>query len=122
MLTRLSVANGSDPYPCALPQGLREPQLPRARAAPRQGESKDPKSQVPTRVEHTDGVIKRVFGFEKMHYRGRAKNRQRQEVSGGAGQPRHGMSTAAGDSATDHRLHGQFLTESLSLTPWQKSK
>jgi IS5 family transposase len=41
------------------------------------------KSGVRAKVEHSIGVIKRVFGFAKMRYRGLAKNRQRLWVSCG---------------------------------------
>lgn len=33
------------------------------------------------KVEHSIGVIKRVFGFQKIRYRGRAKNLHRLEVA-----------------------------------------
>ena len=33
------------------------------------------------RVEHTIGVIKRAFGFQKVRYRGLAKNQHRLEVT-----------------------------------------
>ena len=33
------------------------------------------------KVEHTIGVIKRVFGFQKVRYRGLAKNLHRLEVT-----------------------------------------
>jgi hypothetical protein len=39
------------------------------------------KSRVRAKVEHTIGVIKRVFGFQKVRYRGLAKSRQRLEVT-----------------------------------------
>ncbi|HXJ91576.1 MAG TPA: IS5 family transposase [Terriglobia bacterium] len=39
------------------------------------------KSSVRAKVEHTIGVIKRVFGFQKVRYRGLAKNLHRLEVS-----------------------------------------
>jgi len=39
------------------------------------------KSRVRAKVEHTIGVIKRVFGFQKVRYRGLAKNLHRLEVS-----------------------------------------
>lgn len=39
------------------------------------------KSQVRAKVEHVFGVIKRVFGFEKVRYRGLAKNLHRLEVT-----------------------------------------
>jgi len=39
------------------------------------------KSQVRAKVEHTIGVIKRVFGFQKTRYRGLAKNLHRLEVT-----------------------------------------
>ena len=39
------------------------------------------KSRVRARVEHPIGVIKRVFGFTKVCYRGLAKNRHRLEVA-----------------------------------------
>ena len=35
------------------------------------------KSKVPARVEHVIGVIKRVFGFAKVRYRGLKKNTDR---------------------------------------------
>src|SRR5437879_2942896 len=38
-------------------------------------------SPVRARVEHATGVIKRVFGFQKVRYRGLAKNLHRLEVS-----------------------------------------
>lgn len=39
------------------------------------------KSQVRAKIEHTIGVIKRVFGFQKVRYRGLAKNLHRLEVT-----------------------------------------
>lgn len=39
------------------------------------------KSGVRAKVEHTIGVIKRVFGFQKVRYRGLAKNLHRLEVT-----------------------------------------
>jgi IS5 family transposase len=39
------------------------------------------KSKVRAKVEHSIGVIKRVFGFHKTRYRGLAKNQHRLEVS-----------------------------------------
>jgi IS5 family transposase len=39
------------------------------------------KSKVRAKVEHAIGVIKRVFGFQKVRYRGLAKNLQRLEAS-----------------------------------------
>ena len=39
------------------------------------------KSRVRAKVEHAIGVIKRVFGFQKVRYRGLAKNLHRLEVS-----------------------------------------
>src|SRR5438270_8333886 len=39
------------------------------------------KSRVRAKVEHLFGVIKRVFGFQKVRYRGLAKNLHRLEVS-----------------------------------------
>jgi len=39
------------------------------------------KSQVRAKVEHAIGVIKRVFGFQKVRYRGLAKNLHRLEVT-----------------------------------------
>ena len=39
------------------------------------------KSSVRAKVEHVFGVIKRVFGFQKVCYRGLAKNMHRLEVS-----------------------------------------
>ena len=39
------------------------------------------KSSVRAKVEHTIGVIKRVFGFQKVRYRGLAKNLHRLEVT-----------------------------------------
>lgn len=39
------------------------------------------KSRVRAKVEHSIGVIKRVFGFHKVRYRGLAKNLHRLEVS-----------------------------------------
>jgi IS5 family transposase len=39
------------------------------------------KSSVRAKVEHVFGVIKRVFGFQKVCYRGLAKNLHRLEVS-----------------------------------------
>jgi IS5 family transposase len=41
------------------------------------------KSRVRSKVEHTIGVIKRVFGFQKVRYRGLAKNLHRLEVTAG---------------------------------------
>ncbi len=39
------------------------------------------KSQVRAKVEHTIGVIKRIFGFQKVRYRGLPKNLHRLEVT-----------------------------------------
>lgn len=39
------------------------------------------KSSIRSKVEHTIGVIKRVFGFQKVRYRGIAKNLHRLEVT-----------------------------------------
>jgi transposase, IS5 family len=39
------------------------------------------KSRVHAKVEHTIGVIKRIFGFQKVRYRGIAKNLHRLEVT-----------------------------------------
>lgn len=39
------------------------------------------KSSVRAKVEHRIGIIKRVFGFQKVRYRGLAKNLHRLEVS-----------------------------------------
>ena len=39
------------------------------------------KSQVRAKVEQTIGVIKRVFGFQKVRYRGLTKNLHRLEVT-----------------------------------------
>jgi len=39
------------------------------------------KSQVRAKVEHSIGVIKRIFGFSKVRYRGLAKNLHRLEVT-----------------------------------------
>jgi IS5 family transposase len=39
------------------------------------------KSRIRARVEHPIGVIKRVFGFTKVCYRGLAKNRHRLVVA-----------------------------------------
>ena len=39
------------------------------------------KSQVRAKVEHSIGVIKRIFGFAKVRYRGLAKNLHRLEVT-----------------------------------------
>jgi IS5 family transposase len=43
------------------------------------------KSGVRAKVEHSIGVIKRVFGFARVRHRGRAKNMQRLSVSRGLG-------------------------------------
>jgi IS5 family transposase len=39
------------------------------------------KSKIRAKVEHVFGVIKRVFGFQKVRYRGLAKNLHRLEVT-----------------------------------------
>ena len=39
------------------------------------------KSQVRAKVEHVFGAIKRVFGFQKVRYRGLAKNLHRLQVT-----------------------------------------
>ena len=39
------------------------------------------KSRVRAKAEHSIGVIKRVFGFQKVRYRGLAKNLYRLEVT-----------------------------------------
>lgn len=39
------------------------------------------KSRVHAKIEHSIGVIKRVFGFQKVRYRGLAKNLHRPEVT-----------------------------------------
>jgi IS5 family transposase len=41
------------------------------------------KSKVRSKVEHAIGVIKRVFGFQKVRYRGLAKNLHRLQVTAG---------------------------------------
>ena len=41
------------------------------------------KSSVRSKVEHSIGVIKRVFGFQKVRYRGLAKNLHRLQVAAG---------------------------------------
>jgi IS5 family transposase len=41
------------------------------------------KSSVRSKVEHSIGVIKRVFGFQKVRYRGLAKNLHRLQVTAG---------------------------------------
>lgn len=41
------------------------------------------KSRVRAKVEHTIGIIKRIFGFQKVRYRGLAKNLHRLEVMAG---------------------------------------
>lgn len=41
------------------------------------------KSSVRSKVEHAIGVIKRVFGFQKVRYRGLAKNLHRLQVTAG---------------------------------------
>ena len=41
------------------------------------------KSRVRAKVEHSFGVIKRVFGFDKLRYRGLAKNKQPLRVTCG---------------------------------------
>jgi hypothetical protein len=38
---------------------------------------------VRSKVEHSIGVIKRVFGFQKVRYRGLAKNLHRLQVTAG---------------------------------------
>jgi transposase, IS5 family len=38
-------------------------------------------SRVRAKVEHTIGVTKRLFGFQKVRYRGPAKNLHRLEVN-----------------------------------------
>lgn len=40
------------------------------------------KSKVRAKVEHAFGIIKNVFGFTKVRYRGLAKNLHRLEVTG----------------------------------------
>lgn len=39
------------------------------------------KSQVRVKVEHVIGVIKNIFGFTKVRYRGFAKNQHRLEIT-----------------------------------------
>lgn len=39
------------------------------------------KSRIRSKVEHSIGVIKRIFGFQKVRYRGLAKNLHRLEVT-----------------------------------------
>ena len=39
------------------------------------------KSRIRSKVEHTIGIIKRVFGFQKVRYRGLAKNLHWLEVT-----------------------------------------
>ena len=41
----------------------------------------DDKSRVRAKVEHSIGVIKRIFGFQKVRYRGLVKNLHRLEVT-----------------------------------------
>lgn len=53
---------------------------PRARTAEQRATNRW-KSRIRARVEHSIGVIKRVFGFTKVRYRGLAKNRHRLVVA-----------------------------------------
>lgn len=53
----------------------------RRAATPEQRATNRWKSRVRARVEHSIGVIKRVFGFSKVRYRGLAKNRHRLVVA-----------------------------------------
>ena len=39
------------------------------------------KSSIRSKVEHTIGVLKRVFGFQKVRYRGLTKNPNRLEAT-----------------------------------------
>ena len=51
----------------------------RPTVARRQRCAKPPRERA--KVEHTIGVIKRVFGFQRVRYRGLAKNLHRLEVT-----------------------------------------
>ena len=63
-------------------RGLHQPLVPRPRLGQRVEKAKNrTKSQVRAKVEHAIGVIKRVFGFMKVRYRGLAKNLHRLEVT-----------------------------------------
>jgi len=57
------------------------PQSPPANSKASRCSSNQTKSRVRAKVEHTIGVIKRVFGFQKVRYRGLAKNLHRLEVT-----------------------------------------
>jgi hypothetical protein len=58
------------------------------------------KSRVRAKVEHSIGVIKRVFGYPKARYRGLAKNRQRLWLSCGLANL---VSSAGGCGAPNRR-------------------
>jgi len=53
----------------------------RRATTPEVGASNRWKSRIRARVEHSIGVIKRVFGFTKVRYRGLLKNRHRLVVA-----------------------------------------
>jgi IS5 family transposase len=55
------------------------------------------KSKVRARVEHAIGVIKRVFGFAKVRYRGLKKNTHRLAPRIGPEQPEQGGEKKGGD-------------------------
>src|SRR5207245_7722781 len=56
------------------------------------------KSRVRAKVEHSIGVIKRVFGFTKVRYRGLAKNHPSTGHRLRPGEPLHGAETSASPS------------------------
>jgi IS5 family transposase len=63
-------------------EGLRQPPLPLPRHGGRRraGENRT-KSKVRAKIEHPIGIIKRVFGFVKVRYRGLTKNAHRLVVT-----------------------------------------
>ena len=63
-------------------EGLHQPTLSLGRAHRESIKANNrTKSRVRAKVEHVFGVIKRVFGFQKVRYRGLAKNLHRLEVT-----------------------------------------
>src|SRR5207248_72683 len=94
----IKIANGTivdatiinAPSPTKNKSGKRDPEMHQvAKGSQRHGGRVDElikatnrtKSRVRAKVEHAIGVIKRVFGFQKVRYRGLAKNLHRLEVS-----------------------------------------
>jgi len=71
------------------------------------------KSKVRAKVEHCFLIIKRIFGFDKVRYRGLAKNRHRLQVTCAHGElvQRPTSSLAGGElKMSAHAAHGAAAT------------